>query len=101
MKLRFVCAVLFAVALAPSLARAQMPSHGLVVDARLGGGVVLGGTGTIVAVPSLTVGGRIIDRIELGVGFGLFRISTPGGGMGGTNQTTFTFAPTITVDILK
>jgi hypothetical protein len=102
MKLRFVSAVLFAVALVPSLARAQMPANGLAVEARLGGGIAVAGVGTIFVAPSLTVGGRLIDRLQLGVGFGLFRISTPGGGgAGGTNQTTFTIAPQITVDILK
>ncbi|MDB4968720.1 MAG: hypothetical protein JWN44_4409 [Myxococcales bacterium] len=94
-------AVVAAALFTPSLARAQMPANGLAVEARLGGGVVLGGVGTVVAVPSLTVGGRLIDRLQLGVGFGIFRISSPGGGMGGTNQTTFTFAPTLSVDILK
>ncbi|MGZ3405629.1 MAG: hypothetical protein ACXVAN_04235, partial [Polyangia bacterium] len=60
--------VLAAAALWPSLARAQMPANGLAVDARLGASLVIGGTSAVVAVPSLTVGGRLIDRIQLGVG---------------------------------
>jgi hypothetical protein len=101
MKLRLVVPVLAALALAPQVARAQMPANGLAVDARLGAGLIVGGTSAVVAVPSLTVGGRLIDRIQVGVGFGLYRISSPGGAAAGTSQTTFTFAPTIEVDLLK
>ena len=101
MKHRLACAFAFACWLAPSLARAQMPANGLAVEARLGAGLILGGVGSVVAVPSLTVGGRVIDRLQLGLGFGIFRISSPGGGMGGTNETTVTFVPTFEVDLLK
>jgi hypothetical protein len=102
MKLRLLI-VLAALLLLPSLARAQMPATALEVDARLSAGLIVGGTSTVIAIPSLTVGARIIDRIGLGLGFGLFRVASPGGGVGGTgtNQTTFDFAPTITVDMLK
>src|SRR5438045_3113548 len=102
MRLRLFGAALLAAALAPSLARAQMPANALAIDARLGAGVTVGGFGTVVVVPSLTVGGRLADRLEIGVGFGLFRIATPGGGgMGTIDQTNFTIAPSIAVDILK
>lgn len=101
MKLVRLIPVLAALALVPSVARAQMPANGLAVDARLGAGMIVGGTSAVVAVPSLTVGGRLVDRIQIGVGFGLYRVSSPGGGPNGTNQTTFTFAPTIEVDLLK
>lgn len=87
--------------LLPSLARAQMPRNAFAVDARLGAGLVVGGTTAVVAVPSLTVGARLIDRIQLGLGVGLYRVSSPGGAAAGTSQTTFTFAPTIEVDLLK
>lgn len=101
MKLRlgFVFAIaLFAL---PSVARAQMPANAFEADARLGGGVIVGGLGNVVALPSLTIGGRLVDRLQVGLGFGLFRFSTPGGGMGGTNTTTVDFVPTIAVDLLK
>jgi len=90
-----------ALALASTPARAQMPRNGLAVDARLGAGLIVGGTSAVVAQPSLTIGGRLIDRLQLGLGVGLYRISSPGGGPNGTSQTTFTFAPTLEVDILK
>src|SRR6185312_12159422 len=101
MKLARLILVLAALALVPSVARAQMPANGLAVEARLGAGLIVGGTSAVVAVPSLTVGARLVDRIQIGVGFGLYRVSSPGGGPNGTNQTTFTFAPTIEVDLLK
>ena len=102
MKLRLAAALAFALVLLPAAAaRAQMPRTGLAVDARLGAGMIFGGTTAVVAVPSLTVGARLIDRLQVGLGFGLYRISSPGGGMNGTNQTTFTFAPTLEVDLLK
>ena len=86
---------------APAVARAQMPATAFDVDARFGAGLVLGGTSAVVAQPSLTIGARVIDRLQVGVGFGLDRISSPGGGPNGTNSTTFTFAPTLSVDLLK
>ena len=101
MKTRAVVVILAFVALASPSARAQMPRNGLAVDARLGAGLIVGGTSAVVAQPSLTVGGRLIDRLQLGLGVGFYRISSPGGGPNGTNQTTFTFAPTLEVDILK
>jgi hypothetical protein len=85
----------------PSLARAQMPRTAFTAEARLGAGIVFGGTSAVVAVPSLTLGARLIDRLQLGLGVGLYRISSPGGGPNGTNQTTVTFAPSLEVDLLK
>jgi hypothetical protein len=103
MRLRLALALAAALLGAPSLARAQMPANGLAVEARFGAGLVVGGTSAVIAVPSLTVGGRLVDRLQLGLGFGLFRVASPGGGPNGngTNQTTFTFAPTVAVDLLK
>ena len=91
-------AIALAVLVLPQLARAQMPAHAaLAVDARLGAGIVVGGTSAVVAVPSLTLGARLADRVQVGLGVGLYRVSSPGGGPNGTNQTTFTFAPTVEV----
>ncbi len=101
MRLRLVPLLASLLLLAPSLAHAQMPRNGLAVDARLGASLTLGGTSAVVAVPSLTIGGRLANRIQLGLGVGFYRVSSPGGGPNGTNQTTFTFAPTIEVDLLK
>jgi hypothetical protein len=100
MKLRAVI-LLASLVLAPLVARAQMPRTALAVDARLGAGFIVGGTAAVVAQPSLTIGARLIDRIQVGLGVGFYRLSSPGGGPNGTNQTTFTFAPTFEVDILK
>jgi hypothetical protein len=102
MKLRLAPALALALLLlSGGAAHAQMPRTAFAVDARLGAGMVFGGTGSIIAVPSLTVGARLIDRLQVGLGMGLYRVATPGGGMNGTNQTTFTFAPTLEVDLLK
>ncbi|HWE27204.1 MAG TPA: hypothetical protein VHB97_04340 [Polyangia bacterium] len=68
-----VVVILASLVLAPSLARAQMPANGLAVDARLGAGLIVGGTSAVVAQPSLTVGGRLVDRVQLGLGVGLYR----------------------------
>jgi hypothetical protein len=100
MRLRTVCAVAFVIAAAPSVARAQMPRNGLAVDARLGGGLVVGGSTALFVVPSLTIGARLADRLQLGLGFGLFRFSSASGGTT-INQTTFTLQPTLEVDLLK
>ncbi|HEY2747983.1 MAG TPA: hypothetical protein VGL86_25345 [Polyangia bacterium] len=100
MKLRTIV-ILAVLALAPALAHAQMPAWGLAVDARIGAGLLVGGTSAVIAVPSLTVGARLADRVQVGLGAGLYRISSPGGGPNGTNQTTFTFAPTVEVDLLR
>ena len=101
MRLRLLAVVFASLVLAPSVARAQMPANAFDVDARFGAGLVVGGTSAVVAQPSLTVGARVIDWLQLGIGFGLYRISSPGGGPNGTNSTTFTVAPTIAVDLLK
>ena len=100
MKLRAVV-IVASLVLAPMVARAQMPRTALAVDARLGAGFIVGGTSAVVAQPSLVIGARLVDRIQLGLGVGFYRLSSPGGGPNGTNQSTFTFAPTFEVDILK
>jgi hypothetical protein len=80
-----------------------MPATAFAVDARFGAGFGVAGTSGVIVVPSLTVGARLIDRLQVGVGIGLFRTATPNGGVGGASSadTSFTFIPTLAVDILK
>jgi hypothetical protein len=94
-----------ALLLVPTLARAQMPSLAFMTEARIGGGAGVIGGGGGGASASLTFGARLADRLQVGVGFGLFRYSTPGVNIGPNNinndTTTFTLNPTVAVDILK
>ena len=108
MKLRFGLALAFALLLAPSLAHAQMPSAPtLVVDTRLGAGVGVAGGSSIIIVPSLSVGVRLIDRLQISLGVGLFRTAAPAGidaagnPVGSNSQTSFTVIPSVTLDIFK
>lgn len=108
MKARFAALALAIGLLAPSLAHAQMPAGpALFVDARLGAGVGVAGNSGIIIVPSLTVGVRLFDRLQLGLGIGLFRTAQPaavdinGNPVGSQSDTAFTFVPTVMLDILK
>jgi hypothetical protein len=105
MKLRplFALALAAAVLATPAAARAQMPAGpALVVDARLGLGVGLAGTSGVIIVPSLDLGVRLINRLQITLGFGLFRTATP---IPRTNDynadTSFTLIPAVAVDILR
>jgi hypothetical protein len=100
------------VALSTSPAFAQQPSegippNGMVVELGFGGGLTIGGVGTVATpLPSLLVGVRLIDRLNLGLGFTFFRLATHGGGvLGGagaeTDTNLFNFAPTVEVDIVR
>ena len=108
MKLRFGLALAFALSLAPSLAHAQMPTAPtLVVDTRLGAGVGVAGGSSVIIVPSLSIGVRLIDRLQISLGVGLFRTATPAGvdaagnPVGSNSQTSFTVIPSVTLDIFK
>jgi hypothetical protein len=85
----------------PGRAHAQMPAGpALVVDARLGLGVGIAGTSGVVIVPSLDIGVRLVNRVQIGLGIGLFRTSAPA--PGGTNSdTSFTLIPMAAIDILR
>jgi hypothetical protein len=101
--------------LAGPIANAQKSENGLpetafLFEARLqlaGNFAVLGiGFGNALtstaftAVPSLLLGARLLDRIQVGLGIGLIRAQGNTGG--GTQSFNFvTFAPTIAGDIVK
>ncbi len=103
LRLMLALAVFAAVAGAPAAARAQMPAGpALVVDARLGLGVGLAGTSGVIIVPSLDLGVRLINRLQITLGFGLFRTAQPIPNTDNTNSdTSFTVVPAIAVDILR
>jgi hypothetical protein len=109
MKIRLVLALALAFAFLPTRAHAQMPATAFDVDARFSAGFVFTGNAfesTILSMPSLTIGARLIDRLQVGLGIGLVRFARPNGGVGvpanGTSaDTAFVLAPTIAVDILK
>jgi hypothetical protein len=106
MKLRLLSVLTFAAALVvvPGRARAQMPAGpALVVDARLGVGVGIAGTSDVIVVPSLDIGVRLIDRLQIGLGIGLFRTANPPNANPNntTSTTSFTLIPMAAVDILK
>lgn len=105
MKLRIAFALALALSLAPSLAHAQMPSAPtLVVDTRLGAGVGVAGGTNVIIIPSLAVGVRFADRIQLSLGIGLFRTSQDqvvNNVVISTSSTSFTVIPSFTIDIIK
>jgi hypothetical protein len=91
-------AIVVAALLFSTSARAQMPpGPALVVDARLGFGVPLAGNAGLAAVPSLDAGVRLIDRLQLTLGFGLFRVASAGD----NSDTSWTFIPALTVDLVR
>jgi hypothetical protein len=74
------------------------PRNAFWFEGRLALGTVLVGAGGVVPMyqPSLTVGGRLAGRVNLGLGVALFRLAS-----NNTATTTFTFQPTATVDLVK
>lgn len=97
--------VLFSI-VSGGVARAQMPAApAFVMEARVGGGLAVagGGNGGGGASANLTFGVRLIDRLQIGLGFSVFHTSTiVNTTTGAVNaQTIFTINPTLTIDILK
>jgi hypothetical protein len=85
-------------------AHAQMPpGPAFVMEARVGGGLGIagnGGNGGGGASAELAFGVRLIDRLQIGLGFTVFHSSGPfNANVGAT--TIFTLNPQLTVDILK
>jgi hypothetical protein len=96
-RLTFVLALVGAPA-----AWAQMPAGpAFMMEARVGGGLSVQGNGGGGASAELAFGVRLIDRLQVGLGFTVFHTSTAINGAAATTQTTFTLNPQITVDILK
>ena len=93
----------------PSLSRAQedqgLPRNAFLFEARLafGSSVITFGGGTVAAfqaVPSLLVGARLVDRLQIGLGFGFLRTSAEAG-TGTSANNIVTFAPTAEFDLVK
>lgn len=78
-----------------------MPRTAFLFEAR-----VAASSGSGNYVPSLLLGARIVDRIQLGVGFALNQVKYQTIDQGQTiesetDSTFFTFSPTISVDVIK
>jgi hypothetical protein len=90
-----------------------MPRNGFLFEARLSlGGTVAGGFSPsvadgngngvitsipgVIAQPSLLLGARLIDRLQVGLGIAFVRY-----GVQGFSSNNFTFTPTIAVDVVK
>jgi hypothetical protein len=101
--------VLVLALLAPAVAFAEgegLPRSAFLVEMRLGAGAPVGfggltAGGTFTAVPSLLVGARLLDRIQLGLGFSFLRLSNTGGLGGATDLNVVTFAPSFSGDVVK
>jgi hypothetical protein len=116
MKLGRVVSAAFAYSVAlwalEPVARAQtegVPAQGFLLEVGIGGTVPLyaiGNNGAAVssALPSLMAGYRLIDRLQLQLGFVLGAFGFNGSSaVGGTSATasTFTIVPQVAVDLLK
>jgi hypothetical protein len=114
--------VVVVLALSGSIAHAQSSEHGMpnnafLFEARLAfatsvattGGLFGGGggspVGVVAVVPSLLVGGRLIGRLHIGLGFSFWRITASTTSMFGGSQhddyNVVTIAPTFGADIVK
>lgn len=112
-------ALVAALVVAPALARAEVrldggqADHGVVVEAKLGselvsvatGGIGTGSTLTFAGVQGGIFGGYKIKRFIFGLGFDLTRVasgtSMSGAGTTSTATTAFSFAPGLSVAILR
>jgi hypothetical protein len=103
MRLRSLILAIALLLLAPAVARAQMPQNGFVFEARVAATLNITAINSPVsaAVPSIFAGGRIGGRVQLGLGFSIFRISTPVTDTTSNDLTSFDFAPTIAIDFVK
>jgi hypothetical protein len=74
------------------------PRNGFWFEGRLALGTAIVGVGGVSPMyqPSLTVGGRLAGRVNLGLGVSLFRLAS-----NNSASTTFTFQPTVVVDLVK
>jgi hypothetical protein len=100
--MRKVWVLLVLLAAARAGADEGMPQRGFVADLRVGAGVPvsLGGLGVasgFTAIPSLALGGRLLGRLQLTMGFSFLRVESSGGG----DISAFHFAPTVAVDVAK
>jgi hypothetical protein len=90
----------------PSSSPDGMPRTGLVIDARLGfattvsSSLVGNNSPSFVALPTVDFGVRLVGRLQLTLGFTLFRTAISMANAD-TAVTAFTFNPQIAVDIIK
>jgi hypothetical protein len=85
-----------------------MPRTGLVIDARLGVATPVAASaptsglgGAFVVLPSVDIGVRLIGRLQLTLGFTLFRAAQSVSGGPDTSQTSFLLVPGVACDIVK
>jgi hypothetical protein len=100
MKLARLVLMVSMIVAAPAFAESEngFPRTAFLFEARLGVGV--GETQGFTALPSLLLGARLINRLQVGVGFSYFHISNTVGA-NGTGLNAVVFAPTFAVDIIK
>ncbi len=108
---RTICLALAVALLAPGMARADgLPDTALVVEARVAFGGAVGADGTTLsAIPSVDIGVRLINRLQLTLGFQFARfaattVTNPGGPLTtsvSTSATAFTAIPELSVDIFR
>jgi hypothetical protein len=94
-----------AVGLAEEPQHVGMPRMSPFVDFRLGIGVPIVGTVAgfvqqVSPIPQLAAGIRLVDRVQLGVGFSFFRFATTNG-MTDAAFNIFYFTPGVAIDIAK
>jgi len=80
-------------------ANGGMPTNAFIVELRIGGGAYVEGNGSVaggVLSPSLLLGARLIDRLQVGMGMSFVRI-----GENGFSSNNILFMPTIAVDVFK
>ena len=88
-------------------------ANGMFLELRFGGGIsavagqaggVGGGAlsgGGLSAVPTIVAGIRLVNRLQLGLGFGFFRFAVDGPGMNTASYNVFYFSPAVTYDLVR
>src|SRR6185369_13578536 len=106
MKIARLVSLAVLLASAPALAEKtenSPPDNAFLFEARLALGSALAlfaPGGSFAAVPSLLVGGRLVNRLHVGLGFGFTRFTGGGGfGGGGSENNLVSFAPTLAADL--
>lgn len=78
---------------------ARMPYNAFLFELRLGGAASVTATGVgVSAVPSILVGGRLVDRLHLGLGFSFFRFYNDGNN---SSNNVVNFVPTVSIDAFR
>jgi hypothetical protein len=97
-------AIALVLATTPALAADGMPRNGFWMEAKAAATATVattsGGMGFITApvlLPTLTLGARLVGRLQLGLGFSFYRVSTGGG----APANSLLFTPNVEVDLVK